>query len=292
MNDKNLVLTSGQKGEPPWIEMPYTDFLDLAVAVMQAGCGNGPITDEGVSIIYAPNNGAHNRMFYDIYARLLDRRTIIEPIMRNFHRSPDALPLCEEAPFEVMAAVDRGLTPVAAWRKYKRFTFQDMADFAEKSITTMRRYENAPYLKPEVLAMFARIFDCTTDQLLRSDDCDPPAPSRAKRSQAAGHAPLLPLQLAHKVWYPAEVRLALAAGVHPVRAWREYCGLSLQQVAKRYGSSVANIKLLERPGHMRQATAAKLARIFQCAPDQLRLGAGLAPPAEPEVAPIKKPARK
>ena len=288
MIGKNLVLTNGQNGEQPWIEMPYTDFLDLAVAVMQAGCGNGPITDEGVSIIYAPNNGAHNRMAYDIYARLLDRRTIIEPIMRNSHSSPDALPLCEEAPFEVMAAVDRGLTPVAAWRKYKRFTFQDMADFAERSITTMRRYENAPYLKPEVLALFARIFDCTTDQLLRSDDCEPPAPRSAKaKRRPAGHARLLPLQLPHPVFYPAEVRQALAAGVHPVRAWREHRGLSLQQVAKRYGSSVANIKLLERPGNMRQATAAKLARIFECAPDQLRLGAGL-PPAEQEVAPRQR----
>jgi transcriptional regulator with XRE-family HTH domain len=74
---------------------------------------------------------------------------------------------------------------------------------------------------------------------------------QALRRAAEGHGLLPPL--------PAEVRQAIAEGVHPVRAWREQRGLNQGQLASMVGISRAYLAQIE--GGERTGTLEVMARI-------------------------------
>lgn len=59
-------------------------------------------------------------------------------------------------------------------------------------------------------------------------------------------------------------------GVSLVRAWREYRGLSQQEVAERIGISQSAYSQMEKPeAHLRQATMQKIAEALEVRPEQL-----------------------
>lgn len=61
------------------------------------------------------------------------------------------------------------------------------------------------------------------------------------------------------VRYPSAVAHAIADGAHPVRAWREHRGLTLQQVADAAGLSKPFVSQIE--GGKRVGTAATLKKL-------------------------------
>lgn len=61
------------------------------------------------------------------------------------------------------------------------------------------------------------------------------------------------------VRYPAAVALAIADGVHPVKAWREHKGLTLQALADAAGVSKPYVSQIE--GGKRAGTAATLRKL-------------------------------
>ncbi len=61
------------------------------------------------------------------------------------------------------------------------------------------------------------------------------------------------------VRYPAPVALAMADGVHPVRAWREHRAMTQDQLASAAGVSKPYVSQLE--GSKRTGTAATLRKI-------------------------------
>lgn len=59
-------------------------------------------------------------------------------------------------------------------------------------------------------------------------------------------------------------------GYSPVRAWREYKGLSEQEVAARMGISQSAYSQMERPeARLRSTTIHKLAKALEISPEQL-----------------------
>jgi len=75
-----------------------------------------------------------------------------------------------------------------------------------------------------------------------------------------------------EVTLPLEVvRLSLLEKKGLVRAWREYLGLTQDEVARRMGVSQPTYAGFEQPGRsVRYATRARIARAFGIEPEQLK----------------------
>ncbi len=75
-----------------------------------------------------------------------------------------------------------------------------------------------------------------------------------------------------EVTYPAEVaRLSLLEEKGLVRAWREYLGLTQDDVAQRMGVSQSTYNGYEKPGrNLRYSTRVRIAEALGVEPEQLR----------------------
>ncbi len=69
--------------------------------------------------------------------------------------------------------------------------------------------------------------------------------------------------------FPGEVADKALLGVSPLRAWREYLGLTLEEVARRMGLAVPEYARLEDAAHPAQALLEGAASAFGIDPSQL-----------------------
>lgn len=68
---------------------------------------------------------------------------------------------------------------------------------------------------------------------------------------------------------PHEIVSATVDGASPMKAWREYLGLTQAEVAKRLGVSQAAYAQTEAAARLRKATAARVATALRIAVEQL-----------------------
>jgi DNA-binding Xre family transcriptional regulator len=68
---------------------------------------------------------------------------------------------------------------------------------------------------------------------------------------------------------PHAVVSAMVDGVTPIRAWREYLGLTPEDLAKRMGISPAALALLEDTPEVSAMTREQIAAALGIAPEQL-----------------------
>jgi transcriptional regulator with XRE-family HTH domain len=196
------------------------------------------------------------------------------PSHRSTNPNPRFFPreFLASIPPEVGAMIDRGVYFLTAWREYRRLTLADAADLCGVTQYTIRWHEYGKNVPTEsTIKRFADIYDCTPEQLTArtGSNCQRDDIEGARKKKPAPCAPI-------GTEYPRSVLGKIMDGKTPITAWRLYRGLSIQQCAETYGTSVANFKTLKAVSFR---VREKLAVVFNCRPVQLL------PPADLDPAP-------
>ncbi|WP_434107611.1 helix-turn-helix domain-containing protein [Paraburkholderia caffeinilytica] len=179
----------------------------------------------------------------------------------------------EPIPDEVAKQIGKGTYFLRAWRLHRELSPVEAAELAGLSRDTIVWHENG-YNVPnaDTLKRFADIYDCTVGQL-SAQPGSPTMPDDQQDSTARAHA----IEFApDDTEYPDAVMAHLMAGKSPLTAWRMHRRMTIEQCAKAYGSTPANIKVMEGLPVLRDRTRKRLAIIFTCKPVQLLLPEGLA----------------
>ncbi|KVH51149.1 hypothetical protein WJ39_08280 [Burkholderia diffusa] len=167
------------------------------------------------------------------------------------------------------ALIRQGVYFLRAWRTYRQLTIADVAELMKVSPSNVGTHELGYSIpsKP-TLARFADIYDCSLEQLTaRADSDSEPSPTQSESRDRQSYAPA-------ETDYPDVVMGHLLDGKSPLTAWRLYKRMTIQQLAKAYGSGQDNIRQLEERTNMREGTRRKLAEVLHCKPVQLLLPAG------------------
>ncbi|QQC64880.1 helix-turn-helix domain-containing protein [Paraburkholderia ginsengisoli] len=185
----------------------------------------------------------------------------------------------EEPPAEVLEQINEGVYFLRAWRRYRGWSIDEMAELFGTTRSNIEQHEYGK-ARPSrtTLDRFATYLDCPVAQLTPKagsntqpwltviEGGDPNTPPHAKTEPRAPD----------DTDYPDVVLAHMIAGKSPLTAWRLHRRLSLAQLAEQYGSSAKNIRHLEE-----SATLAKLCPILHCKPEQLLRPASLEVPAAP-----------
>jgi transcriptional regulator with XRE-family HTH domain len=197
------------------------------------------------------------------------RRTTQVIFAREFVMAP---------PDEVMRQVREGVYFLRAWRDYRQFSQDDVADLFGKTRDAVNWHEHG-YSRPslQTLARFAEIFDCPVEQLT------PRPGSNLQPWLTVICAPDVPGKLEPRspddTDYPDAVLGHMLSGKSPLTAWRLHRGLSIAQLADAYGTSPGNVKHLEQSIFLRRRTIERLCPILRCKAAQLLRPASL--PGDP-----------
>lgn len=174
-----------------------------------------------------------------------------------------------DVPHEISEQIDRGVHFLRAWRLYRQYSMDDVAELmgiTSNAVATHERGYNAP--NETTLKRFSEIYDCDIEQLTARKGTNTKPPREKNINNA--YAPV-------DTDYPVPVLEYMNEGKSPLVAWRLYRHMSLQQVAELYGTSVSNIKQLEASANLREKTREKLAVALRCKPVQLLSPEGLMP---------------
>ncbi|WP_288825076.1 helix-turn-helix transcriptional regulator [uncultured Paraburkholderia sp.] len=167
-----------------------------------------------------------------------------------------------------MQQVREGVYFLRAWREYRRFSVENVADLFGKTCHTIYWHERGRS-RPNVqtLARFAEIFDCAVEQLTpkRGSNMQPWLIVISSPAPAARAEPRSP----DDKDYPDAALGHMLAGKLPLTAWRLYRGLSIAQLADAYGTSSGNAKQLEERVFLRSRTIEKLCPLLRCRAAQL-----------------------
>ncbi|WP_233863463.1 helix-turn-helix domain-containing protein [Paraburkholderia adhaesiva] len=189
----------------------------------------------------------------------------------------------EAPPSAVAALIGRGVPVLRAWRKYRGWTLRELAELNGTSVSNIKKHEQGTR-KPlkETLAMFARLFDCTVEQLT-------PKPGNNTTPPVAmnGNAPhkviaAMPARVMRReprapddTDYPDAVMAHMLAGKSPLTAWRLYRRLSVAELAGQYGCGRENMRTLAGARVLHQGTITKLCAVLRCKPEQMLRPEGL-----------------
>ncbi|MEK7893089.1 helix-turn-helix transcriptional regulator [Burkholderia contaminans] len=174
-----------------------------------------------------------------------------------------------EIPEEVATLIEQGIYFLRAWRTYRQLTIADVAELMNVSQSNVGTHELGYSIPSQVtLKRFADIYDCSLEQLTARVDSDSgPPPTQPEQRDRQSYAPA-------ETDYPDVVMGHMLDGKSPLTAWRLYKRMTIQQLARAYGSGQDNIRQLEERTNMREGTRRKLADVLQCKPVQLLLPAG------------------
>lgn len=190
----------------------------------------------------------------------------------------------ETPPAEVQKQINEGIYFLRAWRRYRGWSIDEMAELFGSTRSNVEQHEygkGRPSTK--TLERFATHLDCPVAQLTPKAGSNTQPwlsaieggePDTAPRAKTEPRAP-------DDTDYPDAVLAHMIAGKSPLTAWRLHRRLSLAQLAEQYGSSAKNIRHLEESVTLRPATLAKLCPILHCKPEQLLRPASLEVPAAP-----------
>jgi transcriptional regulator with XRE-family HTH domain len=178
----------------------------------------------------------------------------------------------EAPPAEVLEQINEGVYFLRAWRRYRGWSIDEMAELFGSTRSNVEQHEYGK-ARPsrKTLERFATYLDCPVAQLT------PKAGSNTQPwlivieggdSHTAPRVKTEP-RAPDDTDYPDAVLAHMIAGKSPLTAWRLFRRLTLAQLARQYGSTPGNIQQLEESAGLREATRKKLCPILSCTPAQL-----------------------
>ena len=108
---------------------------------------------------------------YDEYLKLLDKAELLEDI-RDYDAAKAALENGEDEliPAEVVFAILDGENPIRAWREYRGFTQQQLADKAKISKPYLSQIETGKRAgKTDLLSVIAKALDVSLEQVISTE---------------------------------------------------------------------------------------------------------------------------
>ncbi|MBP0634926.1 helix-turn-helix transcriptional regulator [Cupriavidus sp. AcVe19-6a] len=178
-------------------------------------------------------------------------------------------------PSNVQVRIDAGVHFLQAWREYRQLTHQQVAEQLGCTKSNVSKHESgeSANMRARTRELFAVLYDCTIEQLTPIPIGAPKASnsSRPEPPEPGGQAPAATQYAPEGTQYPQRILAALDSGHTIITAWRVYRDLSIKQAAYAYGCTPSGFAQLEQRTNLKRKTLEKLAHVFRCKPEQLRL---------------------